>query len=133
MRWLGVVWALPVSLVGVLFALLACASGGRYQSRNGVLEVSGGWPAKLLCRGFPFCGPAAAITLGHVVLGASQQALDKTRSHERVHVRQYERWGILFVLAYPLAGAWAWIKGGNPYWDNIFERQAREREQSSGV
>lgn len=128
MRWLGLVWALPVSLVGALFALLARLSGGHYRVVRGVLEVSGGWPAQLLCRGFPFCGPAAAITLGHVVLGASQQALDKTRSHERVHVRQYERWGIVFVLAYPMAGVWAWIKGGNPYWDNAFERQARELE-----
>lgn len=128
MRWLGIVWALPVSLVGALFALLARLSGGYYRVVRGVLEVNGGWPARLLRRGFPFCGPAAAITLGHVVLGVSQEALDKTRSHERVHVRQYERWGILFVLAYPLAGAWAWVKGGNPYWDNAFERQARERE-----
>ncbi len=128
MRLWGYLWALPVSLVGGLLALVARVSGGRYQWKDGVLEASGGWPAKLLCRGFPFCGPAAAITLGHVVLGASQQALDTTRTHECVHVQQYARWGIVFVLAYPLAGAWAWIKGGNPYWDNPFERQARERE-----
>lgn len=128
MHFLGYLWASPVSVIGMMFALLARASGGSYMRKDGVLEVTGGWPAKLLCRGFPFCGPAAAITLGHVVLGASQDALDKTRSHERVHVRQYERWGMLFVLAYPLAGAWAWIKGGNPYWDNVFERQARELE-----
>ncbi|MHB8914261.1 MAG: hypothetical protein ACYC4K_00445 [Thiobacillus sp.] len=117
-----------MSLIGMMLALIARASGGSYTRKDGVLEVTGGWPAKLLRRGFPFCGPAAAITIGHVVLGASQDALDKTRSHERVHVGQYERWGILFVLAYPLAGAWAWIKGGNPYWDNVFERQARELE-----
>jgi hypothetical protein len=121
-------WVLPVSVVGLLLALLAWISEGSLQWIDGALEVSGGWPAKLLCRGFPFCGPAAAITMGHVVLGASQHALDTTRTHERVHVRQYERWGILFVLAYPLAGAWAWINGGNPYWDNVFERQARELE-----
>ena len=132
MRVWGYLWALPVSLVGGLLALVARVSGGRYQWKDGVLEASGGWPTKLLCRGFPFCGPAAAITLGHVVLGASQQALDTTRTHERVHVQQYARWGIVFVLAYPLAGAWAWIKGGNPYWDNPFERQARERE-SGGI
>lgn len=128
MRFVGYLWALPVSVIGMLLALLARASGGSYTRKYGVLEVTGGWPAKLLRRGFPFCGPVAAITIGHVVLGASQDALEKTRSHERVHVRQYERWGILFVLAYPLAGAWAWLKGGNPYWDNIFERQARELE-----
>ena len=129
MRFWLYLWVLPVSVVGLLLALLARASGGRLERKDGVLEVYGGWPAKLLCRGFPFCGPAAAITLGHVVLGASQHALEATRSHERVHVRQYERWGILFMLAYPLAGAWAWVKGGNPYWDNAFERQARELDK----
>lgn len=128
MRFWLYLWVLPVSVVGLLLALLAWASGGRFERKDGVLEVSGGWPAKLLRRGFPFCGPAAAITIGHVVLGASQNALDTTRTHERVHVRQYERWGILFLLLYPLAGAYAWMKGGNPYWDNIFERQARELE-----
>lgn len=128
MRFWLYLWVLPVSVVGLLLALLARASGGRFERKDGVLEVYGGWPAKLLCRGFPFCGPAAAITIGHVVLGASQNALDTTRTHERVHVRQYERWGILFLLLYPLAGVYAWMKGGNPYWDNIFERQARELE-----
>ena len=128
MRFWLYLWVLPVSVVGLLLALLARASGGRFEQKDGVLEVFGGWPAKLLRRGFPFCGPAAAITIGHVVLGASQNALDTTRTHERVHVRQYERWGILFLLLYPLAGAYAWMKGGNPYWDNIFERQARELE-----
>lgn len=128
MRFWFYLWVLPVSVVGWLLALLAWMSNGSVQWVDGVLEVSGGWPAKMLCHGFPFCGPATAITLGHVVFGTSQQALDTTRTHERVHVRQYERWGVLFVLAYPLAGAWAWIKGGNPYWDNVFERQARELE-----
>ncbi len=41
--------------------------------------------------------PAMAITLGHCVLGQSQGALDVTRFHERVHVRQYEWWGPLFI------------------------------------
>ena len=93
-----------------------------------MLEVSGGGPAKLLCGGFPFCGPVAAITLGHVVLGVSADALNATRTHERVHVRQYERWGILFLVLYPLAGVHAWMKGGNPYLDNVFERQARGQD-----
>jgi hypothetical protein len=41
-----------------------------------------------------------AITLGHVVLATTESALKKTRSHERVHVRQYERWGPFFIPAY---------------------------------
>lgn len=128
MRLWFYLWAFPVSVVGLLLALVARLSGGSLQRIDGVLEVSGGWPAKLLCSGFPFCGPAAAITIGHVVIGVSIDALNAARTHERVHVRQYERWGILFLLLYPLAGVYAWIKGGNPYWDNIFERQARELE-----
>ena len=47
-----------------------------------------------------------ALTLGHVVLGVSQAALDDTRAHERVHVAQYERWGPLFLPAYLAASGW---------------------------
>ena len=125
MRWWGYVWALPISALGFLLVLLTRLSGGTYQWVDGVLEASGGWPARLLRHGFPFSGSVAAITLGHIVVGISHEALNATREHERIHVRQYARWGILFVALYPLAGLYAWIKGGNPYWDNVFERQAR--------
>ena len=128
MRLWRYLWACPVSALGLMLVLLARASGGTFQRIDGVLEASGGWPARLLSRGFPFCGAAAALTLGHVVIGVSADALNATRTHERVHVRQYERWGILFLVLYPLAGAHAWIKGGNPYFDNVFERQARGQE-----
>lgn len=94
----------------------------------GVLEASGGWPARLLRTGFPFSGPVAAITLGHVVLGTSPDALDATRTHERAHVRQFERWGVMLLVLYPLAGLAAWLRGGDPYRDNCFERAARTAE-----
>jgi hypothetical protein len=123
-------WVLPISLAGLVLALLARVSGGRWGWVEGVLEVSGGWPAKLLVRGFPYSGPVAAITLGHIVLGISTQALNATRVHERVHVSQYERWGILFWVLYPLASVYAWVKGGHPYLDNLFEREARAQETS---
>jgi hypothetical protein len=32
------------------------------------------------------------MTLGHVVIARDQDLLDLTRAHERVHVRQCERW-----------------------------------------
>jgi hypothetical protein len=66
-----------------------------------------------------------AITLGHVILGTDPPTLARLRAHEQVHVRQYERWGPLFFLAYPAASAWLWLRGGRPYRDNPFERQAR--------
>ncbi len=122
------VWPLPVTLLGVLVALVAGSSGGTLVRVDGVLESAGGWPARILRRGFPFSGAVAAITLGHVVVGVSADALTATRTHERVHVRQFERWGILMLVLYPLAGLLAWIRGGHPYCDNVFECEARAAE-----
>lgn len=128
LRVLLYLWVLPVSLSGMMFAFVARGSGGTLQWVGGVLESSGGWPAWMLRRGFPFSGAVQAITLGHVVVGVSQDALNTTRAHERAHVRQFERWGVLFLLLYPLAGLLAWMRGGNPYRDNLFEREARAVE-----
>jgi hypothetical protein len=125
-------WALPVTLLGVLVALAAQASGGTTFRRRGVLEVAGGWPGRLLQRGFPWSGSVAAMTLGHVVVGTSDAALAATRKHERAHVRQFERWGVLLLLLYPLAGLWVWLRGGHPYRDNHFEREARKAETLGG-
>ena len=128
LRVLVYLWAFPVTLLGVLLALIARGSGGAVQRIDGVLESAGGWPARVLRRGFPFSGPVAAITLGHVVLGESLAALSATRVHERVHVRQFERWGALLLVLYPLAGLLARVRGGNPYRDNWFECEARAAE-----
>ena len=121
-------WALPVTLIGLLVVLIARSSGGVQQRVDGVLEAAGGWPARVLRRGFPFSGSVAAITLGHVVVGVSLAALDSTRAHERGHVRQFERWGVLMLVLYPLAGLLAALRGGHPYLDNVFEREARAAE-----
>lgn len=127
-RSLRYLWALPVTLLGVLVALAARGSGGAIRQVEGVLEVAGGWPAWVLRRGFPFSGPVVAITLGHVVLGVSSSVLAATRMHERAHVRQFERWGVFLLMLYPLAGLLAWLRGGNPYCDNLFEREAQIAE-----
>ena len=62
-----------------------------------------------------------------MVLGANAGALEESRAHERVHVRQYERWGIFFVPLYLLASLLALARGRSVYAGNAFERQA-ERE-----
>ena len=67
---------------------------------------------------------AIAMALGHVVLGRDRAALDLTRLHERVHVRQAERWGPFFIPAYLVAGAWTAFRGGRAYRDNPLEREA---------
>lgn len=128
LRLLLYLWALPATIVGMLVALIARSSGGTWARVDGVLEAAGGWPAWVLLRGFPFSGAVAAITLGHVVVGVSRAALVATRAHERAHVRQFERWGVLLMVLYPLAGLAARIRGGHPYRDNLFEREARAAE-----
>jgi hypothetical protein len=77
----------------------------------------------------PLAGGAAALTLGHVVIGRDAAALDDTRAHERVHVRQYERWGPLFVPVYFVASGWVAWRGGHPYLDNPFEREAWAKQR----
>jgi hypothetical protein len=116
-------WAAPTTAVGLLVALLALATGGRARRMQGVVECWGGAPRRLLARR-PF--RASALTLGHVVVGESDRALDRCRAHELVHVRQAERWGPLFIPAYLAAGLWARLRGRHPYHDNPFEIEARK-------
>ena len=128
MRWLRpflYLWVLPGTLVGLCLTPLALVRGGRARVVDGVLEVYGGWVTMLLQRGNRWMrGPISAITLGHVVLGCDAQALERTRRHERVHVRQYERWGPLFIPVYLLCSVWLSLRGFNAYLDNPFEVEA---------
>jgi hypothetical protein len=105
---------------------MVALGGGEMRVVDGVLEVWGGAADFFLRRivGLVLRGGASAMTLGHVVLGRSPELLLSTRAHERVHVRQCERWGPLFIPAYMLASLWAWVTGRRPYRDNFFERQA---------
>lgn len=103
---------------------IALLSGGRLRAVRGIIEVYGGLVTFFLRHVVPLRGGATAMTLGHIVLGVSGEALDRARSHELVHVRQCERWGPLFIPAYLLAGAWALLRGRDPYRDNPFEREA---------
>jgi len=122
-RPIAYLWAAPVSLPAAGVALLARVSGGRAQWNEGVLEASGGFLPAVLARIYPPMS-IAAITLGHVVLAQRQEDLERTRRHERVHVRQYERWGGLFPLIYLGASLLVLLRGGNAYRDNPFEREA---------
>lgn len=94
----------------------------------GVVEAHGGAVSWALRHLVPLRGGAAALTLGHVVLGRDAATLDATRGHERVHVRQYERWGPLFVPAYLAASLWALARRRPAYAANRFEREAFARE-----
>ena len=98
------------------------------QRVQGCLEFSGGALGRWAGGGVGPFG-VTAITLGHVVLGSSPHMLAALRSHEHVHVRQYERWGVLFVPAYLASSAWQLLRGRHVYRDNWFERQAFAKER----
>lgn len=117
-------WTLPNTLLGCGFTAAVLLTGGRARIVDGVLEAHGGVAATALPR-LPIGGGAAAITFGHVVLAPDAVLLRVTRAHERVHVRQYEVWGPLFIPAYLLASLWALLIGAGAYRGNYFERAAR--------
>jgi hypothetical protein len=118
------VWALPTTLVGLALLVPTILTGGRARWVDGVLEIYGGFTSLLLRRATLLKGGASAMTLGHVVLGRDKLCLDTTRAHERVHVRQCERWGPLFLPAYLLSSVVVALRGGRAYLDNPFEREA---------
>jgi hypothetical protein len=118
LRYLG---AAPASAVGLVLAGAACAFGASARVVDGVIEIAGtrsGTSASFV-----------AITFGHVVLGRSHAVLAEFRAHEHEHVRQYERWGTLFILLYLGSSTIQWLRGARPYWDNRFERQARAAQR----
>ena len=116
-------WVLPVSCIGFVLIPLVIASGGTARVAAGVVEAEGGilpWLLSHLRRH----SSIDAMTIGHVIIGQSRESLFRCRDHELVHVRQYERWGILFPLLYLLSSVAALVRGRDPYRDNRFEKDA---------
>jgi len=118
-------WSFPTSLLGLFFLHPTLLTGGRARIVDGVLEIHGGLTTFFLEKCPLLPGGASAMTLGHVVLGRDQVSLNRTRAHERVHVRQCETWGPFFLPAYGIASALALLRGRDPYLDNYFEVMAR--------
>lgn len=125
-------WASPGTLVGLSVGMLGLATGGHWRWHGAVLEFWGGGTTWCLDNVPLMPGGALAMTLGHVVLGCSEHALDITHEHELVHVRQYERWGPAFLPAYLACSAWLWLRGRDFYRENPFEREAFEKCKRSG-
>lgn len=123
-RAAGYTWAGPFTLL-VLVLLVAPLALLRSRVRlvSGVVEACGGPLPRALSRLLPGLS-IAAITLGHVVLAQSEEDLDRWRAHERVHVAQWARWGLLFPFVYLGASLGARLRGRDPYLDNPFEQEA---------
>jgi hypothetical protein len=106
-----------------VLAPLGCALGATVIVVDGVLEVAGGRIGQVVSS-LPRRLRFSAITFGHVVIGIDHAVLAHCRAHERVHVRQYERWGVLFFPLYVGSSLLQVLRGRSPYWHNHFELQA---------
>jgi hypothetical protein len=111
-RVLGIAWALPNSLVGLVAGVLGIPFGAHLHLRRRDLAlVFHRWP----------WGPGGAITFGNVILhtgdtldsdcvtyahraGHLQQPTIRLADHERAHVFQYMALGPLFLPLYLLCG-----------------------------
>lgn len=127
LRLLVYLWAAPVTLAGLPLALVCRMSGGKLQIVGGVLEATGGALGGFLHHLNPRLS-IEAMTLGHLIVARTAEGAAACRRHEHVHVRQYERWGVLFPVAYALASLVAWGRGGHPYHGNRFEVEARRHD-----
>jgi hypothetical protein len=122
-------WPIPWTLLGLAIGIVGCISGGRIGWYNGTIVC---WGPRLnrLLQCVPISGGASAITLGHTILARSESDMVRTHDHELVHVRQYQRWGILFVPAYFIASLWLWYSGQDCYRENPFEKEAFQEDST---
>ncbi|MGZ6266618.1 MAG: hypothetical protein ACXWN4_06915 [Candidatus Limnocylindrales bacterium] len=127
MRALGGAWrALPGDLMG-LIVMRGC--GIRAPSRI----VDAGDVSAVLVEN-PDVGryfdvqmmPVQAQTLGRYVF-ARGSIPEHTLEHEIEHIRQWQRFGPLYLPLYFGSSAVALFRGRRPYWDNLFESAARLR------
>jgi hypothetical protein len=123
-RTFGMLWASPISLLALLIALPALLSRCTIFWNGRALELSGRAVTSVLCA-LSFNRAIDAMTLGHVILARDCACAERWRAHELVHVGQFERWGALMPVAYAAASLIAWWRGGDAYWDNAFEVDAR--------
>jgi hypothetical protein len=111
LTWLGLIWSLPDTLIGVGFAILSL---GIPRPRGGLLvaQTNRGLAYWFLTRrGF------AAITFGRVVTSAVD-VTPRLLVHESHHARQYDVLGPWFVPVY------LFLQARHGYAANPLEREA---------
>ncbi len=126
MKTLQYIWALPVTLVGLIVAVFG---GSTLTKIHGVAMVFVVKPGGLIDRFFR-SGRFDGLTIGACIFIADAWYLRYSRlmAHEYRHVMQVMTWGPLFPVLY--YGSWlvAWARGGHYYEDCWFERDARRAE-----
>lgn len=94
--------------------LLARGAGCKPQHRGDYWEAPG------YVKRFPLAG---AFTIGCVVI--SREPLpESVWQHEISHMRQYAVLGLVFLPAYAAAATWSWLRTGDWWSRNVFERRA---------
>lgn len=127
---LGIAWAAPLTVFGLLVGLPVALARGHWQIVHGrapAILVRGPL-ADFLLRRHPF-GPMNAMAIGHVVIASGDGLSSRVLIHELAHVRQGAHWGILFPFAYLGSSLWALMRGKDAYWHNRFEIAARRAEK----
>ncbi|RNF85492.1 hypothetical protein EER27_05680 [Lysobacter psychrotolerans] len=119
-RVLGIAWAVPCTLLGLLVGAAGLPFGAHAHLRRADCAiVFHRWP----------WGPGGAITFGNVIVhtgdtldspcvtyahraGLREEARIRIGDHERAHVYQYMVLGVLFLPLYLLLGG---VSGRNPF------------------
>jgi hypothetical protein len=120
---------MPFTALGWVLTVLLGARRRRLAGCLLAWSEPGGALAWLLAH-HPF-GPMAAVTIGRCVLAASRPALQATWAHEAEHIRQFERFGLLFPLLYAADSLRCLLRGQSIYRDNRFEVAARLAESKT--
>lgn len=108
-------WAAPLTLVGLAFALVAGARPSYDDDLGCLVATVIGGPSR---RALALVG-ADANTIGQVVLARPERPSAALLAHEAVHVRQAERLGPLLLPVYAVLSA------ARGYRRNPLERAAR--------
>lgn len=122
-------WAAPLTLCGLTFALPLLAAGAAVK-RTGPDDVpvfafeDGLFRGLLLPYRWILRPDVSGLCIGRTIFVAHDVTDPAVLRHEMIHVRQAERNGLFQPLLYLLSSLCAWRAGLDPYRDNHFEQAA---------
>lgn len=123
-KFLGFVWALPITVFGFLYVWLLGAKWMGLEPQD--------WSLHYLCpengRGQKFLHRfnIGAQTVGSLIVYAQVPGARMVK-HERVHVRQCMKFGVFHMLFYWTLSVLAWMYGQDIYRGNDAEEEARDK------
>lgn len=128
--FIGYLWALPITLIAGLLALLTWSKPQKTY-RGAVVLMAGPLAQRWLVNsgmaaftwgGFVFCA--------HIVFSASHaHDFDRLLTHETTHFQQARIFGIFLPLLYALGSLICVANGSDPYEQNFLEVWARAMEK----